>query len=707
MLLGIIVGATLLQIIAAEGGSFWTSWSTTCPQSCQPQEGQKGFPGFPGMKGFMGDKGATGPRGRYPPWWHWHTSPGVPGIPGHPGKTGEDGYPGSRGEKGRTGSPGYLGSPGLKGDLGSEGRQGAIGMKGSEGDHGLRGVPGERGDKGMQGRKGNRGTVGDDGMKGTQGERGDFGNPGDNGNQGPRGAEGPKGMNGTKGDRGHPATGGVVHGQKGDKGQKGQKGAKGLKGKDGDRGDPGQTGPNITNVNGVLNKPCNQRNEGQIYHDATTKEIVFCDGDQWKCAVSDVCEECVEKTTYSELTVGGGLPKRKAADIVLIVDDSGSMKKAHSWIPRAAEALEDELLRAEIGTIENLPNKYYVVRFGLAGGSRSEVVTVSGSAALEVTQVTAAMQTFTEKGNSEDGYEAIERALSIKELRSHEDVALNLALVTDEPRDPLDVAAGTKSSLTDIREKLLNRNATLNLLGKFNFTSTEISGKIAAIDYVGHIHFVNETTVSTDGFQNMKKTSMTLKDPPLQDNDDSCRSFVVYAPLAMSTGGAVWNLGVIKTTKDNDEERVAFTKTLARIKVEEVLMRSVCAECNVKCVGPEQKEVRTCNKEIEQIYCRCRMGGKSYEECKLWLFNNSSNLIANGLQSAQYDFSPIYKTCEDHGFPTKYEGWCDSNWPFGSFFSNRLCGGVGDRSVFRYCNKDYRIFRDPADNECSSARARL
>ena len=413
-------------------------------------------------------------------------------------------------------------------------------------------------------------------------------------------------------------------------------------------------------------------------------------------------EECVEETTYSELTVGGGLPKRKAADIVLIVDDSGSMAEAHSWIPSAAAALEDALQLAEIGTIENLPNKYYVVRFGLAGGSRSEVVTVSGSAALESTQVAAAMETFTEEGNAEDGYEAIERALSIKELRSHEDVALNLALVTDEPRDPLDAPAGTELSLTDIREKLLKRNATLNLLGKFNFASTEISGKIAAIDYVGHIHLVNETTVSTAGFQNMKKTSMTLKDPTYQYNDDSCRSFVVYAPLAMSTGGAVWNLGVIETTEENDEERVAFTKTLARIKVEEVLMRSVCAECNVKCVGPEQKEVRTCNKEIEQIYCRCRMGGKSYEEC-----NNSSNLIANGLQSAQYDFSPIYKTCEDHGFPTKYEGWCDRNWPFGPHFSNRFCGGVGDRIAFRYCNKDHRIFRDPADNECSSARARL
>ena len=41
-------------------------------------------------------------------------------------------------------------------------------------------------------------------------------------------------------------------------------------------------GPNIRNESSVLDRQCNEQNEGEIYHDATTREIVFCDGDQWK-----------------------------------------------------------------------------------------------------------------------------------------------------------------------------------------------------------------------------------------------------------------------------------------------------------------------------------------------------------------------------------------------------------------------------------------
>ena len=391
---------------------------------------------------------------------------------------------------------------------------------------------------------------------------------------------------------------------------------------------------------------------------------------------------CVEETTYRELAVGRGLPQRSAADIVLIVDDSGSMRNEQDWIPSAAEALENALVRDGIGN-GTLKNKYYVVLFGnmreypdVPGWSdfrynRSTVVTVDGSVALNVDQVQAAMNRFTKSGNAEDGYEAIERALSIKELRPSDDVALNLALVTDEPRDPFpDAPAGTSSSLDDIREKLIRRGAALNLLGKFRFTSNVVENDddIIAVDYRGVIHRSDtEETINTTGFQSsIRRVSVTANNE--RDLEESCRQFVEYAPLAMSTGGAVWSLGKIKETETKPLERQAFTDALARIKVEEVVLQPVCAECKVTCVGPERNRVETCDRGIDQIYCRCRETGESHKMCQ------TSRRELDNLQTSQYDFSPLYRACAAKGYPSRYTGWCDLEWPFGKHFDGSWCG---------------------------------
>ena len=357
------------------------------------------------------------------------------------------------------------------------------------------------------------------------------------------------------------------------------------------------------------------------------------------------------------------------------------MDKEQSWIPSAVRALDNALKDSGIGTGKSdsqmLRNKYYVVLFGNAKNyrddfrdNRSSIVKVNGRVRMNAAKVEKAMAKFGKEGNAEDGYEAIERALSIKQLRrENEDVALNLALVTDEPRDPFrGTEAGTNSSLDDIRKELIKRKATLNVLGKFNFESNAVDNQdIVAVDFQGHIHGLDGKTVETGGFQN---SSINISLTPAQDSemDESCRAFVEYAPLAMSTGGAVWDLGIIKGTEKNSKNREAFTKILAEIKAGEVLRQSVCAECKVTCEGPERKPNETCNPEVDQIYCRCRASGKSDEECERQIKEG------NDLQTAQYDFSSLYSTCAARGFPAKYEGWCDKNWPFDKKFNGDLCG---------------------------------
>ena len=403
--------------------------------------------------------------------------------------------------------------------------------------------------------------------------------------------------------------------------------------------------------------------------------------------------QCTENTTYRELGIGNELPSRSAVDIVLIVDDSASMAAEQGWIPSAVNALERAFRNSNIGRRAKLRNKYYVVLFGNTEGpnfrnNRTSIVTVNGRAQMESGEVEEAMAKFGKNGNAEDGYQAIELALSIEELRRRDDVALNLALVTDEPRDPFgNTGPGTVSSLNDIRDELLKRKATVNVLGKFNFESNFMNNeKIVAVDSQGRIHSLDGETIETDGFQN-SSISVSVTAQRAFDLEESCRAFVQYAPLAMSTGGAVWDLGIIKDTESNSKDRTAFTNALARIKVEEVVLQSICAECKGTCEGPERKPAEKCSQEIDQTYCRCRMSGKSDEECRGQINDDEANDLQSP-QTAQHVFSSLYSTCADPddggGFPANYEGWCDPNWPFGKKFDGKICGLTNSPDSFVY-----------------------
>ena len=371
--------------------------------------------------------------------------------------------------------------------------------------------------------------------------------------------------------------------------------------------------------------------------------------------------QCTEGTFYQEIATDTGLPVRLAADIVLIVDDSGSMKNEQDWIPDAAAALESALIRQNIGN-GALKNQYFVVLFGNTEGenfrsNRTMVVDVNGRVNLTVNQVRSAMRKFSRNGNAEDGYQAIELALDIKELRrDNPDVALNIGLVTDEPRDPFrNTAAGTESSMQEITAELVARNAKLNLFGQFLFDSPSIDN-IIAVDYQGKIYSrISGVEVNTRGFQSPDVNVS------FQANDESCRAFVQYAPLAMATGGAIWNLKFVDDTAGSSELRKSFTDAMARIKVEEISQQSVCIECVITCEGPERKAKRVCSEKVDQIFCRCKVNRGPAADCEQERFANREEF----LQTVQYDYSSMYRNCDRHvpPYPRHYDGWCD-DWPF-------------------------------------------
>ena len=407
--------------------------------------------------------------------------------------------------------------------------------------------------------------------------------------------------------------------------------------------------------------------------------------------------DCI-KTSYRVRDV----PKPSAADVVLIVDDSRSMINAQDWIPSAAEALEASFQSEGIGS-GTLRNKYYVVLFANLFSTdindRAKIVEVDGNAALDVSQVGAAMSKFSREGNQEDGYEAIELALTISELRQRNDVALNLLLITDEPRDPITevpdfppgIPPGTDSSLEIVREKLLMHDATLNVLfGNVQFESNVIND-IIAVDYKGVVYSSGGSSVDTVGFTDSSiNVTMKASDDTTSAWEKACREFVQYAPLAMSTGGAVWNMKIIDETIEEPERRQQFTEDLAHLKLREVSNRSVCAVCNVtspRCLvesGSEQKDsAESCSVDIDQTYCQCRASGKSHDEC-----DTHGNLIRASPLQSRYNYSPLYSECRLRHYPSIYKGWCDRDWPFGEDYHCDWCGYGDSAWRYKYDNKD-------------------
>eukprot|EP00118_Oscarella_pearsei_P016169 m.152496 g.152496 ORF g.152496 m.152496 type:complete len:686 (+) comp38593_c0_seq2:106-2163(+) len=674
----LIVLSVTACLAAADGGEFVDREGTgggNCSLPCSPEKGEPGHVGDRGRRGEKGTIGPRGPQGKFPYFFHWHIKQ-QPGSPGSDGPPGSDGEAGERGIKGRKGDVGVGDIPGSQGEAGLPGQSGDVGQKGAAGQSGLDGPLGPPGDKGVKGEDGSRMRRGEPGADGEPGDVGNDGLSGTRGGKGPTGDVGAKGRNGIKGEAGPPAQseGSIV---KGSKGEVGPKGLTGRKGNKGFHGNPGLPAQNITSVEGVLSTPCKSDNEGEIHYETATGEIIFCDGTSWQCADTKTCESCTEGTFYKvEELQREGVQLRQAADIVLVVDDSGSMQTEQRWIAEAASALETALIRVGVGTGE-LKNLFYVVLFGngqriAATGqgwrqNRTWPIYVGDKIGLRVHEVPEAVKGFTRDGNAEDGYQAIELALDLKELRNDpKRVALNIALITDEPRDPFAGGeAGTESSLDEIIQKLKNKGAKVNVFGNFGFQENVLS-----VDYQGQ-QYTATGVISTNEFQDEDKVVSFAA------NEPECRAFVQYAPLAMSTQGAVWNLEFVDTTAGDQTARQQFTDSVARIKVFEIVNTTVCLKCEIKCEGPGGRKNETCTQEVDQIFCRCLASGKSESECR------RTAIGSKDLQSSQYDYSALYKSCAAQGYPTHFEGWCDPNWLYNGGKTVCDCGNVSSEEKDR------------------------
>lgn len=238
------------------------------------------------------------------------------------------------------------------------------------------------------------------------------------------------------------------------------------------------------------------------------------------------------------------------ADIVAVVDESGSMAGEHAWLTGMITSL-DTNLNAKLVT----GNQYGLTGYGTSShGPANQVphkhlfgVADWGTAA----QFSTPTPALVASGGTEDGWRALNYAMTEYSYRSG--AAKNLILVTDEDRDNTDSStyAGTLAAL-QAGNFLLNAvvNASYTIAG---------AGTILGIDSKGNAYVAD----GVGGFTKISAAGVIINDFGTTTQED-------YINMALASGGAAWDLNQLRAGGLTAQ---SFTKAFVDIKVEEIIIQ--------------------------------------------------------------------------------------------------------------------------------------
>lgn len=260
------------------------------------------------------------------------------------------------------------------------------------------------------------------------------------------------------------------------------------------------------------------------------------------------------------LTVGMSAGAQ-AADIVFLIDESGSMAGEHAWLGSMVSTLDAQLTGAG-----ETNNNYGLVGFGCSSGhtgcssaQTAHAHTVGSSdwgSAADLSLATGGLNT---SGGTEDGWQAIDYALSHYTFSGG---ALNFILITDEDRDNRD------SSLTynSILAELTAAGAMLNVVVDGQLGSA--AGMAVGIDSTDTAYVADGSggyTTSTAGPVSGYGTTRTD-----------------YMDLAWATGGATWDLNQLRAGGATAD---SFTAAFVDIKVQEIIEQGVPEPASLALLG--------------------------------------------------------------------------------------------------------------------------
>lgn len=241
------------------------------------------------------------------------------------------------------------------------------------------------------------------------------------------------------------------------------------------------------------------------------------------------------------------------ADIVSIVDESGSMAGEHAWLGGMVGSLDTRLIAAGL----TAGNNFGLVGFGGGGaGNSGRQINVGGGQFGTSAQYATATGSLVTSGGTEDGYAGINFANGYTYRAG---AARNYILVTDEDRD------NTNAALTyaSILASLSGSNTLLNAVVNASFTCDD--GGVGAVLGV-HSGGLGYRADGLGGF--IAATNCILStDFGTTDTD--------YVNLALASGGGAWDLNRLRA---GGNTATSFTAAFIDLKVAEITRQGTVPE---------------------------------------------------------------------------------------------------------------------------------
>jgi hypothetical protein len=229
-----------------------------------------------------------------------------------------------------------------------------------------------------------------------------------------------------------------------------------------------------------------------------------------------------------------------SADIVFIVDESGSMSGEHSFLSSVITTLDSALAAAGVTTVN-----YGVVGFGSAAVAPHQVGPNPGLN--NVTDTQTNLGSLVINGSTEDGWAGINYALNNFAFTGQ---AKNFILVTDEDRDNTNGALSYAGILADMKAAGVVLNSVVNAQLRDASSAVALGVNDTGESYV------------PDGFGGFVKagggTAISGYGTTLTD----------YVDLAWATGGAAWDLNQLRAGGLLAD---SFGAAFVDIKVQEII----------------------------------------------------------------------------------------------------------------------------------------
>ena len=284
---------------------------------------------------------------------------------------------------------------------------------------------------------------------------------------------------------------------------------------------------------------------------------------------------------YDVRPVGIGSASQEAADVIFVVDESGSMDGEQAWIREEVQILDRMLKEKGVGagTRRN--------QFALVGFSRNNPRDIFGITLTNLTSSSnfvEAARNLVVTGTAEDGYAAIDYALS--NIATRPDTAKQIILVTDADRRNLRFDLDRDV----IERRLRERQFTLNVVVNQGYSISEEDGVFA-------LGITRTSGYVLDPFMKRLYSTVSAADVTWSSVVSFGTTAQDYVMLALNLNGAAWDLNQLR---EGGTFAQAFVNVFSDVKVEEMMgVFRYCFRCHCR----SGREV--CNVDNDVVLSNC------------------------------------------------------------------------------------------------------